>query len=121
MALTNPSASPPAWINPVLLNNWANVGGTLASCQYRKFDNIVEIKGIVQPLTGTTPASGSILMNLPSGYRPLQTRYFGQWANSSGAYVMGLFRIGNNGDCSLFFTATSITSFATQLLFVAEQ
>ena len=121
MPLNNQNQSIPQWISPTLLNNWTNVGGALATCQYRKFDNIVEIKGVVQPVAGTTPASGSILMNLPLGYRPLQNRHFGQWINSAGSYATGLFRITANGDCSLFFTTASISSFATQLLFVAEQ
>jgi hypothetical protein len=120
MPLNNQSSSIPPWITPTLLNNWTNVSG-VASCQYRKHLNFIEIKGLLQPVSGTMPASGSAALVLPVGYRPLETRHFAQYANVGGSFVMGVFRISSNGFCALFFPVGGINLFATEVVFIAEQ
>ena len=120
MPLNNQNQSAPPWISPTLLNNWANVSG-FASCQFRKFNNVVEIKGLIQAATGTMVTSGSIAFNLPAGYRPLETRNFAQFTNIQGTFVMGVLRVSPNGDCRLFFPAGTLSFIATEVVYIAEQ
>lgn len=59
------------WSNLTLQNGWVAYGGIYAVPQYTKgSDGIVRVKGLIQ--SGTT-TSGTIIANLPSGYRPALT------------------------------------------------
>lgn len=57
-----------AWTAPTLLNSWVNFGGAFANAGYRKDANgFVHLRGLIK--SGTT-TGGTVLFNLPAGYRP---------------------------------------------------
>ena len=70
--------APTAWTNLTLQNSWT----ALTACQYRKVNDIVYVRGSMQ---NGTPAAGTVLATLPSGFRPTATfyvtqpYYFGGW------------------------------------------
>jgi len=53
------------WITPTLLNSWVDYGGTYAGVGYQKVGRVVYMKGLV-----TGGAAGTVIFNLPAGYRP---------------------------------------------------
>ena len=57
------------WIDLPLKNNWAALGGNYANPQYRKINNQVFIRGLINNGTNTQIAQ------LPEGFRPLKTIY----------------------------------------------
>ena len=57
------------WIDLPLKNNWAALGGNYATPQYRKINNQVFIRGLINNGTNTQIAQ------LPEGFRPLKTIY----------------------------------------------
>jgi hypothetical protein len=67
------------------------------------------------------PTNGSTALILPLGFRPLEVRHFAQYAQAASSFTHGLLRVSPNGFCALFFPGTSISFFATELSFVAEQ
>lgn len=57
-----------SWITPTLLNSWVNYNTAYVGAGYRKLsDGLVVMHGIVK--SGT---AGSVIFNLPAGYRPSQ-------------------------------------------------
>jgi Tfp pilus assembly protein PilE len=56
------------WSTATLQNSWANYGGTYPTLQYtRDSDKVVTIRGLVKSGTAT---GGTVITNLPLGYRP---------------------------------------------------
>ncbi len=55
-----------SWANLSFGTGWTNYGGGYASCQYRRFGNIVFVKGLANLSSGTNSSIGY----LPSGYFP---------------------------------------------------
>lgn len=79
-----------AWVAPTLLNSWVNTGSGLVVAGYRKIGDVVSLKGTVS--TGTL---GSIIFNLPAGFRPVE-----QWefASEGNIATFGVFVVKANGD-----------------------
>src|ERR1700737_4872323 len=74
-----------AWKAPVLLNGWANKGGSEAVAGYRKdIQGRVFIKGLVQSGTVTT---GTAIFALPAGYVPAERHIFAQPSNDAFATI----------------------------------
>lgn len=62
----------PGWIEPTLLNNWANFGGSEDTAGYwRNPGGLVVLKGAIKD--GVIPSSAFVL---PEGLRPLSTKRF---------------------------------------------
>jgi hypothetical protein len=68
------SIQPEAWIAPTLLNSWVNVGAGFATAGYRKTPwGEVQCRRLLKDGTMT---NGTVLFNLPVGYRPSASQYF---------------------------------------------
>jgi len=64
--------TPEAWIAPTLLASWVNFGSPYALAGYRKTPwGEVQLRGLIK--NGTTTA-GTVVLNLPGGYRPANDR-----------------------------------------------
>lgn len=61
------SLMPTPWVAPTLLNGWVNYGNPWQNVQYRRIGDIVTIRGLA---TAGTVTSGTIIFNLPVGFRP---------------------------------------------------
>ncbi len=73
------SLSSGPWIAPTLLNSWVNFGGAFAAAgYYRDPLGIVRLKGLVNG-----GVAGSIIFNLPVGYRPAAQHIFAVIANNA--------------------------------------
>jgi hypothetical protein len=60
------------WSTPTLQNSWVNYGGNYPTLQYTKAaDGVVTVRGLVK--SGVT-TSGTVIANLPVGYRPAATQ-----------------------------------------------
>ena len=57
-----------AWQNVSFAANWSNYGGIHQIAQYRLFDDVVQIRGMVT--CSATWASNQFVFTLPAGYRP---------------------------------------------------
>jgi hypothetical protein len=67
------------WSTPTLQNSWVNYGGNYPNLQYTKdSDGVVTIRGLVK--SGVTTA-GTIIANLPDGYRPPGREQFANASN----------------------------------------
>lgn len=62
-------SNPGGWVAPTLLNSWVNYGSSNVDAAYRKVNDQVQIRGVVK--NGVT-TSGTSILTLPAGYRPLQ-------------------------------------------------
>ena len=85
-----------SFIEPTLLNGWVNYGSTYANAGYYKDDfGDVHLVGMVK--SGT---SGTVIFNLPSGYRP-PSDLIVPILTSSGSDLAGSIKIYSNGDVEL--------------------
>jgi hypothetical protein len=78
------------WITPTLLNSWTNYGSGWNTAGYRKIAGIVYLKGLV---TGGT--QGTVVYNLPAGFRPIGGMHFANVTSTAGA---GSGNVNANGD-----------------------
>lgn len=63
-----------AWTALAFASGWSNHGGGYQNCQYRKYGDVVALRGLaLSSSTSTTIAT------LPSGYRPSATRLYIAW------------------------------------------
>jgi hypothetical protein len=74
--------TPPAWTAPTLLASWVNHGAPNQVAGYRKFLGTVECRGLIKDGTMT---NGTVLFNLPAGYRPSSDRQFIGLQGANGA------------------------------------
>ncbi len=66
--------TPEAWISPVLQNGWVAFGTPVEAPGYRKTPwGEVQLRGTIKSGTTTT---GTVLFNLPVGYRPANQKDF---------------------------------------------
>ena len=57
----------PAWTNLSLSNSWVTFGGSYPTPGYTKIGGIVYLRGLIKDGTAT---DGTVMFNLPAGYRP---------------------------------------------------
>lgn len=68
------------WSSPTLQNGWVNYGSGWATLQYTKAsDGVVTVRGLIK--SGTT-TGGTVIANLPAGYRPPGQELFATIANA---------------------------------------
>lgn len=80
-----PVAGPVPWVAaPTFTNSWVNYGGTDQVAQYRKRNDVVELRGLVKNGTLALPA-----FTLPIGYRPPSSLWFAVVSNGAfgGLYI----------------------------------
>jgi hypothetical protein len=101
----SPQLTQESWINvSAFLNSWGNVLGGFPATQYRKNSlGNLELRGAV--IGGT---SGSIVFNLPVGYRPSAYSSFAVIANGT---VIAELDILINGDVKIFGTYSTFVAF----------
>lgn len=104
-----------AWTNLTLQNGWTFYGGIFAIPQYTKgSDGIVKVKGLINNGTST---SGTVIANLPPGYRPSETSL--QSAACNGAYCR--FDVQANGNIVARDGVSPGWSALEGITFLAEQ
>ena len=70
------------WIAPALLNAWVNQANYVPVTYRKDADNVVHIRG-----NATTGAAGTIIFNLPAGYRPGAFCTFGTYGTGGASPV----------------------------------
>lgn len=55
------------WASPTLLNSWSNLGSGYVAARYKRRAGVVHVQGTI---TGGTATDGTVLFNLPAGFRP---------------------------------------------------
>jgi hypothetical protein len=107
-----------AWTTAALLNAWTNVSGTAA--YYKDDFSTVSLRGYI---TGGTKTSGTILLTLPAGYRPIQDTFIIAGALAGTATSTVLLKIeASTGSVKLAADATTVTNIALDsVTFRAEQ
>lgn len=70
------------WIIPAFQGTWGNYGGTQVPARYRKKAGIVHVQGLVN---GSN--IGTVIFNLPVGYRPAYNTINASVANNAFARV----------------------------------
>jgi hypothetical protein len=79
--------------NAALLNGWSNFGGTYTTAGYWKDkEGLVHLRGLI---AGGNTANGTILLNLPAGYRPTAGRIMFTVLNNN---TTGRIDINTSGD-----------------------
>lgn len=88
---SNPGTGREAWNGFTFQNGWANFGGGYSTCAFKK-DALgwVNFKGVAAP---GVLAAGTVIANLPAGYRPLETQ---QWHYYGGANTILEFQTNGN-------------------------
>lgn len=80
------------WSTPTLQNSWVNYGTNYPTLQYTKAsDGVVTVRGLVKSGTAT---SGTVIANLPAGYRPSAATIFTNTSNED----YGRVDVNANGD-----------------------
>lgn len=105
-------APAPAWIQPDLLNGWANIGAQFATAAFhRDALGYVHCKGVLSNAAGA--AAGSTIFALPMGYRPAQQYRFAVEGTSATAQFINVTPVGlvspdvvvaAGGTCDVVFT-----------------
>lgn len=94
-----------AWITPTLLNSWTDWAAAFDTpAYYKDKSNVVHLKGLARNGTAT---SGTVLFNLPSGYRPAKEKIFVTVSNDA----FGQIRIQTDGDVVIQTGSTAWISF----------
>lgn len=96
----------PQWIAPTLLNGWTNYGINNNELAGYSIDNsgVVRLRGLLVP---GTIADGTVLFNLPVGYRPKKQMSFAVTAHSSPNYVVGIVTVVADGRVAVNISGTS--------------
>jgi hypothetical protein len=107
-------ASFAGWSNLALQNSWVAFGGGYATPQYAKgSDNIVRLKGLIK--SGATGA-GTVVTNLPAGYRPKERTLLSAACNPNVYCRMDVLP---NGNVELYLSNAGWTSL-DNIVFLAE-
>lgn len=69
-----------SWSSLSFGTGWGNYGGGYAACEYRKFGDLVMVRGLALLSSGT----GATIGTLPSGYRPTSGTIINVLATSGG-------------------------------------
>lgn len=101
------TATVPLWTPASLQNGWVDYSPPYTSAAYTKTSaGIVVLKGLIR--AGTT-ASGTVIMNLPVGYRPSAMLVYSVTASST----VGRIAIAANGDVTSYGTAGANASYTS--------
>lgn len=93
------SAGSRTWIQPTLLNSWANFSADhgFEWAAYRMIGDIVYLRGLIK---NGTVGGGVPIFTLPAGYRPLHQHLFGIMTDTAGP-ILGRLDIAPTGDVIL--------------------
>lgn len=79
---------------PAFQNGWGNYGSTWETAGYIRKGGVVYLRGLIG---GGTVTSGTVIFNLPVGYRPTSDKHFATTAAASAA-AFALLNVMANGD-----------------------
>lgn len=113
LSLSDLSIPTPSWTSVTFQNSWNNIGGANATVQYTKISGVVYLKGMA---SGGTATAGTIVFNLPAGYRPAAYRNFAVISNNAFGYIS----IAPNGDVAIQVGVSGSLAF-DNISFPAEQ
>ena len=103
-------ASFETWHALVLQNGWANFGGAFVTANYRKIASPPRACEIVGVISGGTNAAGTVIGNVPVGYRPLTQQRALTYAFGAGMNISTetpAIDIKTNGDIALVGTVNA--------------
>jgi len=100
------------WATPTLQNSWVNFGAPYRNCAYRRINGIVYVEGLLKSGTAT---ANTVVFNLPAGFRPSASLFFGTQSNSAMATV----QLAASGDLTLS-AGVSALSLTLMFSFIAE-
>ena len=104
-----------SWNNLTLQNPWVNYGGAWATAQYTKSpDGLVTVKGLIR--FGAT-TNGTVVGNLPAGYRPSKRLLFDVPANQK----YGRMDVLPNGNIVIQDVGDNAFEDLSAISFIAEQ
>jgi Tfp pilus assembly protein PilE len=102
-----------SWSTPTFQNGWSNYGGNYPTLQYTKAsDGVVTIRGLVK---GGTATSGTVIANLPSGYRPPATELLATSSNND------LGRVDVTAAGNILFRNGTNSWFAINVSYISDQ
>jgi hypothetical protein len=103
------------WTNLTLQNGWVVYSSTFNSPQYTKgSDGLVTVKGLIKSGTAT---NGTVIANLPAGYRPSKKLIFSSVANSHHARI----DVASNGNITVEGDGDAVWMSLDEISFIAEQ
>ena len=105
---SNGNGTPEVWTGGGLGNGWTNRPGAFAPFSYRRVAapaNSIQIVGEIVPGTLT---DGTVIANLPAGYRPLHPQLFSGRLGTASRICA--FVLGTNGDIQIFDAAGTGTT-----------
>jgi len=103
------------WTNLSLQNGWVEYSTTFTSPQYIKnADGIVTLKGLIKTGTAT---NGTVIANLPAGFRPKEKLIFSSVANSHHARI----DVASNGNITIEGSGDVVWMCLDDISFIAEQ
>lgn len=94
-----------AWANFAFNTGWGNYGGGWQTCQYKKFGDLVFLRGLAARSSGVA----TLIATLPTGFRPPLPTIVSVDAN--GAF--GSLKIDSNGELTLLVGSTTYVTFET--------
>lgn len=109
-------SSATGWTNLSLQGGWVVYSSTFNTPRYKKSaDDIVTVEGLIK--SGTSVANGTILANLPAGFRPGKKLIFSSVANSHHARI----DVATNGNITIEGGGDNVWMSLDQISFIAEQ
>jgi hypothetical protein len=106
--------TPEAWIAPTLLNGWVNYGAPYDNAGYRKEPaGLVRLRGVIK---NGTIANGTVLFNLPVGYRPSAQRSIPSYQGGADDAIR--LEVATNGDVSATGLANNFNLLLDGVVFV---
>lgn len=109
----------PSYIAPTLQNGWTNMGGSFATVGYFKGpDSVVHLKGMIKAGTVT---NGTVLFNLPAGYRPLNEHRFAVPSGNGTSDVFGEISVQAIGNVAIIAGSGAGGWISLDCSFLAEQ
>jgi hypothetical protein len=106
--------TPEAWIAPTLLAGWVNYGAPYDNAGYRKEPTgLVRLRGVIK---NGTIANGTVLFNLPVGYRPSAQRSIPSYQGGADDAIR--LEVATNGDVSATGLANNFNLLLDGVVFV---
>lgn len=77
------------WQSPSFASGWADYGGGFHTCQYRRINDMLYLKGLLKR-TGANVGSLTTIYTLPSGSRPVGACAMSSWGSPTGSGEGGM-------------------------------
>lgn len=108
---TGPGNPAEVWHSATLQNGWFNDAAPNVTCQYRRVASPPQSVQIVGTIKPGTKVDGTVLFNLPAGYRPASTQFFPVATNASVAGgTTPQVQVNTNGDVKCYGCNVGLTN-----------